>query len=176
MDTRSQPSAALDELREITLPDPVSYAPQTVGWWILFGVLAAALVLAALLLYRRWSRRRYRRAALLRLDDVSRRLSGPGRVAALREVPVLLKRVAMVSFGRAAVAQLCGKEWLAFLAGTWPGNAFTDEDGMLLMRVAYERDECLAEVSEGASSSLLSLARQWVRFHRTTAASGKHDA
>ncbi len=131
MDARSQPSAALDALRGITLPEPISYAPQTVGWWLVFGVLAAALVLTALLLYRRWSRHRYRRAALVRLDDVSRRLSGPGRVAALRQVPVLLKQVALVTFGRAPVAQLSGREWFAFLVGTCPDNAFTDEDGAL---------------------------------------------
>ena len=176
MDTQSQPSATLDALREITLPEPVSYAPQTVGWWVVFGVLAAVVLLTALLLYRRWRRRRYRRVALVTLEDVSRRLSGSGGVAALREVPVLLKQVALVTFGRAPVAQLSGREWFAFLVGTCPDNAFTDEDGALLTRVAYERDECLAEVSQGAAASLLSLARHWVRFHRTMAPSGKHDA
>ncbi len=176
MNAQSQASAALNALREITLPEPVSYAPQTVGWWLVFGVLAAAGLLTALLLCRRWRRRRYRRVALVRLEDVSRRLSGSRRVAALREVPVLLKQVALVTFGRSPVAQLSGREWFAFLVGTCPDNAFTDVDGALLTRVAYEPDERLAEVSQGAAASLLSLARHWVRFHRTMAPPRKHDA
>ena len=40
MNAQSLPSATLDALREITLPEPVSYAPQTIGWWLVFGVLA----------------------------------------------------------------------------------------------------------------------------------------
>ncbi len=69
-------SYMLRELKEVPLPDPVSWWPQTMGWKLL---LILVLLGAAYLIYRKikqWWHNRYRReaiAALMRLspDDVS---------------------------------------------------------------------------------------------------------
>lgn len=83
---------SIEQLQEIALPAPISYAPQTWGWW----VLLAALVMTALLLgarrYWQWRRDRYRREALVRLAQLHRRSDD---LSALRELPELLKRVAL---------------------------------------------------------------------------------
>ena len=31
---------SIEQLKEIALPAPVSYAPQTWGWWVLLAVLS----------------------------------------------------------------------------------------------------------------------------------------
>ncbi|MBV4484821.1 DUF4381 domain-containing protein [Pseudomonas sp. SWRI153] len=83
---------SIDQLKELPLPAPVSYAPQTWGWW----VLLAALVLAALIIgvrrYRQWRRDQYRREGLARLAQLRDRSDD---LNALRELPELLKRVAL---------------------------------------------------------------------------------
>ncbi|MHC8395042.1 DUF4381 domain-containing protein [Pseudomonas sp. LB3P93] len=83
---------SIEQLKEIGLPAPVSYAPQTWGWWVLLGVLVIAVLLVGARRYWQWRRDRYRREALVRLADLQ---SSNDQLGALRELPELLKRVAL---------------------------------------------------------------------------------
>jgi hypothetical protein len=82
----------IDQLKEMALPEPVSYVPQTWGWWALLALLIIALVVTGARRYWQWRRDRYRREALLRLEELQRRSND---LSALRELPELLKRVAL---------------------------------------------------------------------------------
>jgi hypothetical protein len=83
---------SIDQLKEMALPAPVSYAPQTWGWWALLALLIVTLVLTGARRYWQWRRDRYRREALLRLEELQQRSND---LSALRELPELLKRVAL---------------------------------------------------------------------------------
>jgi len=83
---------SIDQLKELALPAPVSYAPQTWGWWLLLAVLLLAALLIGLRRYWQWRRDRYRREALARLAQLRSRSDD---LNALRELPELLKRVAL---------------------------------------------------------------------------------
>ncbi|WP_460156630.1 DUF4381 domain-containing protein [Pseudomonas sp. S2_H10] len=83
---------SIDQLKEMALPAPVSYAPQTWGWWALLALLIITLVVTGARRYWQWRRDRYRREALLRLEELQQRSSD---LSALRELPELLKRVAL---------------------------------------------------------------------------------
>jgi hypothetical protein len=83
---------SIEQLKEVGLPAPVSYAPQTWGWWVLLGLLVLAAVLVSARKVWQWRRDRYRREALLRLAELQRRSDD---LSALRELPELLKRVAI---------------------------------------------------------------------------------
>ncbi|MHC8327137.1 DUF4381 domain-containing protein [Pseudomonas sp. LB1P83] len=83
---------SIEQLKEIGLPAPVSYAPQTWGWWVLLGVLVIAVLLVGARRYWQWRRDRYRREALVRLAELR---SSEDQLGALRELPELLKRVAL---------------------------------------------------------------------------------
>ncbi|VVQ35202.1 hypothetical protein PS943_04166 [Pseudomonas fluorescens] len=88
--TPSIPS--IEQLKEIALPVPVSYAPQTWGWWVLLCLLVIAVLLVSARRYWQWRRDRYRREALVRLAELQ---SSDDQLNALRELPELLKRVAL---------------------------------------------------------------------------------
>jgi hypothetical protein len=83
---------SIDQLKEMSLPAPVSYAPQTWGWWALLALLIVTLVVTGARRYWQWRRDRYRREALVRLEELQQRSND---LSALRELPELLKRVAL---------------------------------------------------------------------------------
>jgi hypothetical protein len=83
---------SIEQLKEIALPAPVSYAPQTWGWWVLLGLLVLTALIIAARRYWQWRRDRYRREALVRLAQLQQRSDD---LSALRELPELLKRTAL---------------------------------------------------------------------------------
>ena len=116
-------------LRDIQLPEAVSWWPPGYGWWLL---AALALACAAAWLVRRSPARRRaaraRRLALRELDAVEARFraSGDARAAAAA-MSVLLRRFALELAPRAEVAALTGERWVAWLAAraATPGAAGT---------------------------------------------------
>ena len=153
----------LDAIRDIRMPDPVSRAPQTWGWWVLFVVVAIALVLVARWARRRWLADAYRRAALDELAALERKAASEStRAQALAAVPTLLKRTALAAWPREDVAALSGDAWLAFLDRTYPGDAFHGGAGRVVADLAYGQPA----MDEAARAALFAAARAWVGQHR----------
>ena len=82
----------ISQLKELSLPAPVSYAPQTWGWWLLLALLVVLALMVGVRRYVQWRRDQYRREALVRLAQLRVRSDD---LNALRELPELLKRVAL---------------------------------------------------------------------------------
>ncbi|BBP71059.1 hypothetical protein PHLH6_30630 [Pseudomonas sp. Seg1] len=83
---------SIDQLKELGLPAPVSYAPQTWGWWVLLAVLILMALIIGVRRHWQWQRDQYRREGLERLAQLRDRSTD---LNALRELPELLKRVAL---------------------------------------------------------------------------------
>lgn len=114
-------SAAMPQvaLRDIHLPEPVSWWPLAPGWWL----LAALIVVLAVMLVRRHRQRRQLRFAQAQLEQALARWKehqDGHRFAS--DVSVLLRRLAMSRFARRKVAGLTGSRWLEFLAAQAPGT------------------------------------------------------
>jgi hypothetical protein len=145
----------MSNLQEITPPDPVPFTPQTIGWHLLASGLALILLWLVWRLWKRWQANAYRRAALAELEEIET----PWKV------PELLKRVALVAYPRAEVAELSGEAWLGFLDGTLGTTDFTQGAGRPLPELAYD-PAVAGRMSEGEKKDLSSLARRWIREHR----------
>lgn len=156
--------ADLQALQEITLPAPVSWLPQTVGWLVLLGTLLVIALALGGYQWRRWRANQYRRDALAELASIEARLQRD-EPAALRELPALLKRTALCCAPRAQVAALTGDDWLHFLERTAPREKFPASAGQLLWRLAFAPDAALRAVPGTDRAALCELIRGWIRHH-----------
>ena len=145
---------ALENLHEIPLPEPVSYAPETIGWYLLAALLGALALWAAARWFRSWRVNRYRRAAL-------KELAAMERAGEFAELPVLLKRTALSFAPREQVAGLSGERWLEFLDRRRGTDTFTRGAGRLLPRLAYG----VEPLSAAETRELAGAVRDWIRGH-----------
>ena len=159
--------SGLEKLHEIVLPEPVSWMPQTIGWYVVFGLI---LLVAGWWVYgrlRRLRANRYRRFALAELAVIEQDLQRPEkRARALAEIPVLLKRSALAAFPRSEVAGLSGEKWLYFLDKTMGGKYFTGGEGRLLPELAYAPTARISELPDEAVGKLIQFTRQWIKAHK----------
>ena len=143
----------LGKLRDIQVPGPVSWWPPAPGWWLLGLLVLLGLTLGAWL-HHRHVRDRWRRAALAEL----RRIKTLEPAASVREISVLLRRVALHRYPREEVAALSGEAWLAFLDGaSGEGAPFQNGIGRILASGPY------APAVEVETDALLALCERWIR-------------
>jgi hypothetical protein len=149
-------------LRDIHLPDAVSWWPPAPGWWLLAALVLAGLAVVAL----RYYRERRRRAALRGLRAVRAALdTGAEPVRCLQQVSMLLRRFAMTAAAPdadrpAEVAGLVGERWLAYLDSSWDRDAFRRGPGRLLLAGPYGRPDTVTRADVAAVADLVT---QWLR-------------
>lgn len=137
----------LNQLAEVPDPAPVSMVPQTAGWLVLAGIVLVVAVWRGWRMWQHYRANAYRRAALKALE---RAADDPAAVSGI------LKRAAMVAYGRRRVAGLSGQAWVTFLSETGAGH-FQET---ALVSAAYQSGPAAAD------PQLLAAARQWVTSHK----------
>jgi hypothetical protein len=185
---------SIEQLKEIALPAPVSYAPQTWGWWVLLCLLVIAVLLVSARRYWQWRRDRYRREALVRLAELQ---NSDDQLNALRELPELLKRVALsmptdwnkkpvgasllamaagqsksmlnvTPSSRASslpqVTALGGKDWQAFLE-LHSSQPLPADFSQQLAQLAYAPDAALLALKTEQRQHLFATCKHWVEHH-----------
>lgn len=150
---------SIEQLKELGLPAPVSYWPQTWGWWVLLALLLVAFAVWAFRAWLRWRRNAYRREALARLNTLED----------LRELPELLKRVALSmplpAEEHQRVPTLNGADWQAFLR-RHGGDRLPDDFSRQLADLAYAEPSTL---SPQQRAQLLAQCKTWVEHHHVAA-------
>ncbi|MGE8150353.1 DUF4381 domain-containing protein [Pseudomonas vancouverensis] len=188
---------SIDQLKEMALPTPVSYAPQTWGWWALLAIFVLAVLLVSARRYWQWRRDRYRREALALLAELQQRSND---LAALRELPELLKRVALSmppssSVGASLLAMVPGQsksilnitassracsllqespaalgneDWQAFLQRHSKQPLPADFSQQLAL-LAYAPDATLRDLPNEQRQALFNSCKTWVVRHHVAA-------
>lgn len=148
-------------LRDIHLPDPISWWPPAPGWWLLLGLLLV-LVALSFLFSHLWRRGRLRREARAVLEQIQNRYAqqGDGQQLAV-DLSVLLRRIAISRYPQAEVAGLTDAEWLGFLdqgiAQSKVSNGFSQGVGRVLVEAPYRPDMKID------AEDLLLLCQSWVQ-------------
>ena len=153
-------NGSLQNLNDIVLPGPVPWWPLAPGWYVLFAVLAVAMLYLAGRWWNARSRNRYRRQALAELAVIRREQT----TDALQQLPVLVKRAALAAWPRERVASLNGPAWHRFLDESTGGGRFGSGSGATLDRLAY-RTNSADRLSQEDLEQVLAAAEFWLKNH-----------
>ena len=147
-------------LKDIHLPEPISWWPLAPGWW---GLLILIVVLVGLfflgrILYRRGQLRREARQALQNIQAQYESHQDDRQLAA--DLSTLLRRVALSYSSRTDVASLTDDAWLYFLdrgvAKTKFKDAFSNGAGRILIDAPYRPTVNID------STGLLQICTAWI--------------
>lgn len=145
-------------LRDIHLPDPVSWWPLAPGWWGLI-VLLVLLVLLTVYFIRRYRNHKISALYLARKELEHIRTgfnSDQDKSNLVKELSELIRRVSISIFPREQSAALTGKEWLKFLDKYSDKNQFEKGIGRVLIEAPYQAHP------EFNSNELIELILNWL--------------
>jgi len=144
-------------LRDIHLPEAVSWWPPAIGWWLL-ALLMAGVVFYALWFYKRQMKpKRIVRTAKNLLMELKQNhaLTTAEKLSALS---ILLRRTAISVSTDPKVAGLTGQVWLAYLDQTTKDDFFCRGVGRMLVDSPYRpsppSDTDIAQLIEGCENWL----------------------
>ncbi len=147
-------------LKDIHLPEAVSWFPPALGWWLL--VLCLPLVTAFLYwLYKRLTRQTALKSAKKILATIQQDRLGDNHKK-LSELSVLLRRVAISLNPRAEVASLTGAAWLAFLDSSLKDAPFSQGIGQCLSYAPYQK----TPLTETQMNALIALCANWLNAQK----------
>ncbi len=157
-------------LKDIHLPDPISWWPLAPGWW---GLMILALLLVGLFflgrsLYRRGQLRREAQKALQEITTQYATHQVDRQLAA--DLSTLLRRITLSYSPRSDVASLTDDAWLYFLdrgvVNSRFKDGFSNGAGRVLIDAPYKPTVNID------SAALLEICTAWVESlpHKTEAA------
>jgi len=150
------PTAQLP-LKDIHLPEAIGWWPPAIGWWLLV-VLIALLIVFLYWFYKRLTRKSAIRAAKKNLAIIKENPALDNNQK-LRELSILVRRVAISLSPRSEAASLTGQQWLAFLDKSLTGAPFSEGCGQLLADAPYRN----TQPTEQEISQLISLCEDWLK-------------
>ncbi len=155
-------------LKDIHLPDAVSWWPLATGWWLLLLALVVAAALAWWWLRATAPKRRaselrgIARIELERLEAEYRNCSDAAHI--MQKLSILLRRVAMTFGPRGQVAGLSGKGWIDWLSATDVASVLDPRVLELLSVGPYQR-------TQGHDiEAVIHACRQWLKTFEPGAA------
>ncbi|MDX8377694.1 MAG: DUF4381 domain-containing protein [Mariprofundales bacterium] len=152
------------ELRDIHMPEAISWWPLAIGWWI---VLVMVLLLCAGLwwwLQRSKIRRQIIKQARTELKKMQIQYNDHGDASKLVcDCSVWFRRVSISLFPQQKHAGLVGKNWLLWLESTLKDHRFTDGVGVLLISAPYAKQSTKTTImNDDQANQLLQLSQHWL--------------
>ncbi len=148
-------------LKDIHLPQALSWWPPAPGWWILVGLILVSLF-TAYWWHRRRERMKFSAISMARqeLDSLQTQYAShqdPRQFVA--DLSILLRRLSISAFPRTETASLTGEEWLHFLDGPLQDTPFTKGAGRILIDAPYR-----PELKDTELSPLIDVCRRWIEL------------
>lgn len=142
----------LENLKDIHLPEAISWWPPAIGWW-LTALLLVLLLAYAIHYVRKPSMKRQALSILKRIEKEFKETHDASKC--LKELSVLLRRVAITQ--RIDFAGLTGAAWLEYLDQGVKSGEFSQGVGKILLTGPYRY-----KVEEAEVPDLVRLCRKWV--------------
>lgn len=153
----------LAQLADIHLPQPVSYWPPAIGWWILAAI---ALVLLVILFRKLANSRRQQKICQYALAELQRcydnyshadsAAADQSKLDYVNQFNTVVRRVALVHYPQANAASLDGASWVDFIRQKGESSLMTDDIATALQ---YGRFQTKCDVDVDAMQSF---GQQWI--------------
>jgi hypothetical protein len=140
-------------------PDPVPFTFDAPGWFFLAGIFFISVVAYSIAWLKRYRQNAYRRAATKRIKALTRQSQSSTEIT-LNELMILLRNVAMQTYGRQTVASLSGKDWFSYLESKGSKTPFTDFEMMIYASVYRGKP-----VEKKAIEEIVQLSKRWIKTH-----------
>jgi len=127
-------------LRDIHLPDSVSWWPIAIGWWLLpILVLLISFVIYKVIEHKKNNKKvAYKKIALNEFKILRTEFKdNDDSVELIRAISSLLRRIALSYLPREKIASLTGKQWTEQLNKLCSQSLFTDEMASQLENAPY---------------------------------------
>ena len=148
------------ELRDIHLPDPISWWPPAPGWWMIIAALLFAS-LTIFLLRRYQKKQALKKQVIAEFETICAQYTKQKNATILAQsLSILLRRACISFYPRSEVASLTGNAWLAFLDDTGNKKVFNTDDGQLIATAPYLSEKTELDFD---TEKLISLCDSWIK-------------
>ncbi|MBR2273772.1 MAG: DUF4381 domain-containing protein [Alphaproteobacteria bacterium] len=142
----------LPEIRDIFIPDDVSFFPLAYGWWVVLCIILGLLFAIRILRWSiRTSKKYYSLTKLKKIDILS-------PVEAAIQMSELLRRICNVKYKTASA--LYGDEWIKFL--NEHSNKKLDKDAAKLLTYAPFMDKQKSTYDKKTAQDLKDFCQHWI--------------
>ena len=151
-------NSSSEELGNILEPAPLTFTFEAIGWkilTILLFIVAIAVLFRKLKLY---NKNKYRREAIKKLILVE--VENTSNQSKINHLNIILKQVAMTTFGREQVAALYGDAWFSFLDSKQKGSAF-EKYANTFKNALYDD----IEVDNDTLEAISGITKKWINHH-----------
>lgn len=151
------------QLRDIHLPEPISWWPIAPGWWLLLAAIILLIVISivSIKVYRSRQLQRDVNAELERIESAYNKTLNKSRLA--KDLSILLRRASISLYPKTDIAGLVGDDWLNFLdvsnKRASSGRKFNSDTGRILLTAPYLPDDAEPDFEAAA---LIRLCESWL--------------
>ena len=160
MNPNQQPTL---QLRDIHLPDPVSWWPLAPGWWLAIAIIIVVCIFVAVFV-RRYQHKRYRRLGLQHLTTIEcDEATQQDHRLLIQRLSKLLRHMSVLHYSQHC-AGLEGQAWLVFLDKPFhklpesKNQPFSAGVGQCLATGPYQK-----EINDIDTVALFALCRVWMK-------------
>ena len=134
------PQQNTESLRDIHLPDAISWWPPAIGWWLLLAIVITAIIFIPKL-YRRITYTPLNKVVNNTFENIVAEYKENNNDKNLvTETSRFLRQTAMSYCGRDKVAQLTGEKWVQTLNNITEKDYFDEKIKQALVKAPYQKD------------------------------------
>lgn len=150
------------ELRDIHLPEPISWWPIAPGWWLLAGGILLTIIVF-FIARKIYLSRQLKRDIDTELNAIKQQFQTTQNKSQLaKALSILLRRASITFYPRNNIAGLTGNDWLLYLDSTCasPGEIkFQSDIGQTLLNAPYLPEDTRLDFDAPA---LIKLCESWL--------------
>ncbi len=152
------------DLRDIHLPDPISWWPIAPGWWML--ITSLFLIIAVIFILRKiYLGRQLKRDITSEIENIKQQFKKTQNKSQLaKSLSILLRRASITYYPKNNIAGLIGNSWLNYLDVTNTNRssdrAFQSDTGKVLLSAPYLPDNSNQDYD---AQALIHLCESWLK-------------